>query len=75
MLCGGYGGTQQASNYCTWPPAEMPFYTNVADVDPQRVGAGPAGTKAATLKTSRACATSCANSAPPWSFSRTSGTA
>ena len=50
MLCGGYGGTQRAGNFLHLAAGELPFYTNVAAVDPQAVEQAPLATKAATLE-------------------------
>jgi hypothetical protein len=50
MLCGGYGGTQRTSNFLHLAAGELPFYANVAPVDPQSVEQTPLATKADNLK-------------------------
>jgi hypothetical protein len=50
ILCGGYGGVNRASNFMHLASGAIPFYTNVAVVDPLRVEQAPLKTKADTLK-------------------------
>ena len=50
ILCGGYGGTQREGNYAHLTSGSIPFYTNVAPVDPQSVETAPDTTKAQMAK-------------------------